>query len=118
MKYESDSGTNFNWCAQYSPKMLNTRTGGLGNKRTNGDHPNYSIVEIGRNTEKSRGDLRRLAVIQIPVRNHQETLVWKTLKREKIIRNDLYKSVIPSNFLFLAIIIQQTHNVTWNRQVS
>ena len=34
------------------------------NKRTSGDHPNYSIVEIGQNTEKSPGDLRRLAVTQ------------------------------------------------------
>ena len=25
-----------------------------------GDHPTYSIVEIGQNTEKSPGDLRRL----------------------------------------------------------
>ena len=36
----------------------------LGNKRTNGDHPNYSIVEIGQNTEKSPGNSRRLAVTQ------------------------------------------------------
>ena len=35
------------------------------NERTSGDHPNYSIVEIGQNTEKSPGDLRRLAVTQI-----------------------------------------------------
>ena len=29
--------------------------GGLGNKSTSGDHPNYSIVEIGQNTKKSPG---------------------------------------------------------------
>ena len=29
-----------------------------------GDKPNYSITEIGKNTEKSPGDLRRLAVTQ------------------------------------------------------
>ena len=29
-----------------------------------------SIIEIGRNTQKSPGDLRRLAVIQIPVKYH------------------------------------------------
>ena len=40
-----------------------------------GDHPNYSIVEIGQNTEKSPGYLRRLAVTQTPVRNHWLTLV-------------------------------------------
>ena len=34
----------------------------FGNWRTSGDHPNYSIAENGQNTEKSPGDLRRLAV--------------------------------------------------------
>ena len=28
-----------------------------------GDHSNYNIIENGQNTEKSPGDLRRLAVI-------------------------------------------------------
>ena len=37
-------------------KRFGTGTGGLGNKRTNGDHPNYSIIKIGQNTEKSPGD--------------------------------------------------------------
>ena len=32
------------------------------NKKKSGDHPNYCIIEIGQNTEKSPGDLRRLAV--------------------------------------------------------
>ena len=35
-------------------------TRGLGNKRTRRDHPNYSILEIGQNTEKSPGDLLSL----------------------------------------------------------
>ena len=46
-------------------------TGGLGNNGTGGDCPNYSIVEIGQNTEMSAGDLSRLAVTQTPVENHQ-----------------------------------------------
>ena len=42
---------------------IDTRTGGFGKKnRRNGDHPNYRIIEIGQNTGKSPGDLRRLAV--------------------------------------------------------
>ena len=45
-----------------------------------GDHPNYSIIENGQNTEKSPGDLRRLAVTQTPVKNHRLKLMWKTLK--------------------------------------
>ena len=40
-----------------------------------GDHPNNSIVENGQNTEKSPGDLRRLAVTQTSVRDHQLTLI-------------------------------------------
>ena len=42
--------------------LLSLKIPVLGNKRVNGDHPNYNIVEIGQNTEKSPGDLRRLAV--------------------------------------------------------
>ena len=40
-------------------------SGGIGNKKTSGDYPNYSTIEIGQNTEKSSGDLRRLAVTQL-----------------------------------------------------
>ena len=34
-------------------------------------------------TEKSPGDLRRLAVPETPAENHRQTPVWKTLKRVK-----------------------------------
>ena len=34
-----------------------------------------SIVENGQNTEKSPGDLRRLAVTQTSMKNHQLTLM-------------------------------------------
>ncbi len=57
--------------------------GGFGSWRTSGDHPNDSIVENGQNTEKSSGDLRRLALTQTPVGDHRLTLVLKTLKRVK-----------------------------------
>ena len=50
-------------------------TGGLGNKRKSGDHPNYYIIENGQNTEKSLGDLWRLAVTQTPLKTHQLTLM-------------------------------------------
>ena len=45
--------------------MIIKGTGGLGSWGICGDHPNYSIIENGQNTEKSPEDLRRLAVIQI-----------------------------------------------------
>ncbi len=53
---------------------------GTGNWRTSGDHPNYSTVENNQNTEKSPGDLRRLAVTQTPVKDHQLMQTGKTLK--------------------------------------
>ena len=49
-------------------KRLVKRTLGLGNKRTSGEHPNYSIVEISQNTEKCPGDLR---LVVTPVKDHQ-----------------------------------------------
>ena len=44
------------------------------NRRTNQDHPSYSIVKIGENTEKNPGDVRRLAVFQTPAEDHQLTI--------------------------------------------
>ena len=41
--------------------MIGKRTRRIGNKNTSGNHPNYSTVKIGQNTEKSPEDLRRLA---------------------------------------------------------
>ena len=38
-------------------------------KRSSGDHPNYSTVEVVQNTEKSPGDLRRLVATQTPEKN-------------------------------------------------
>ena len=55
-------------------------SGGLGSWRTGRDYPNDSIAEDGQNTETSPGDLRRLAVTQTPVKNHQLILMWKTLE--------------------------------------
>ena len=49
-------------------------TGGLGSWRTSGDHPNYIIVKNIQNTETDTEDLRRFAVTQTPVKDHQLTL--------------------------------------------
>ena len=69
MEHENDGDTNCNGCAQKSHQKIDKGTGGLGNKRASGNHPNYSILEISQNTEKSPGDLSRLEVTQIPVEN-------------------------------------------------
>ena len=55
--------------------MIIKGTEGLGNKRTSGDHPNYYIFENVQTTEKSTGDLRRLAITQTPVKDPQLTLM-------------------------------------------
>ena len=52
---------------------------GFGGWRTSGDHPNFSTIKNSQNTEKSPGDLRRLAVTQAPVKDHQPKLMCKTL---------------------------------------
>ena len=46
------------------------------------DYPDYRIIKIGQNTPKSPGDLRRLAVIQTPVKDHQLMLMRKTFKEQ------------------------------------
>ena len=75
MEDECDSDINCNWRTRYSNQMVGTGPGGLGNKRTSEHHPNCSIVEIGQNTEKSFGDLKRLAVTQTPVKNSQKSKI-------------------------------------------
>ena len=50
------------------------------NKRMSGDHLKYCIIEISQNTEKSPGDLRRLAVTQSPVKDPSANTDVKTLK--------------------------------------
>ena len=46
------------------PKGLEKGTGRVGNWRTSRGHPNYSIIEISQNNEKSQGSSRRLTVTQ------------------------------------------------------
>ena len=43
MEHQSNDDINCNWCARYSHKKIGTGAGGLGNKMTSGDNPNYSI---------------------------------------------------------------------------
>ena len=70
MAHESDGDTN-----RCSHQRIVTGTEGLEDKRSIGDHLNYRIIKIGQNTEKSPGDLRRLAVTQTSVEIHQLMLV-------------------------------------------
>ena len=69
MKHDGD--INSNWRTRFSHWRIDTGTGRLGNERTSGDHPIYSIVDIGWNIKKSPGYLRKLAVTQTPVKKKQ-----------------------------------------------
>ena len=81
IEHESNSDTKCSPCARYNNQMIDKRPGRRGNIRTNGDHPVYSIIKIGQDSEKRPGYLRRISVTQIPVEDHEPTLVRKTLKR-------------------------------------
>ena len=71
MERKSDGDSNCNWSARNSYQVISIGTEVPTDKKRSGDHPNYSVIGIGQNTEKSSGDLRRLAVTQSTVENHQ-----------------------------------------------
>ena len=79
MEHEVGRDTSCNSCARNNLKRLSKGTGRFRNHRTNRDHPNNSIKN-GQNTEKSPGDLRRLAITQTPVKANQLTQVGKNWK--------------------------------------
>ena len=58
---------------------------------TIGNHSKYCIIEIGQNTEKSPVDMRRLVVTQIPVKNHQLMVLWKTVKDNNNDNNNIQR---------------------------
>ena len=64
---QSDDNTNCNWYTWYNHQRIGKGTRGTGNQIPRGDHPKYSPVKIGQNTEKSLGDLLSLK------------LQWKTI---------------------------------------
>ena len=74
MEHERDNYTNRDFFL-YNHQRIVKGTGGLGNKRTSGYHTNYYNIENGQHTEKSPGDLRRLAVTQTPMKYYQLTLM-------------------------------------------
>ena len=85
MEHEGDNYTNCDWCSWYNHQRIIKGTGGLGGRGMSGNHPNYNIIENGQYTEKSPGDLRRLAVTQTPVKDLQLQLMRKNLKELIII---------------------------------
>ena len=78
MEHEGDGDTICNLCTLNNPQRV-------GNKRTSGDNPDYSIIKIDPNTESSPGDLRKLAVTQTPIKiNPSANTVMKNFQRSKM----------------------------------
>ena len=61
-----------------NPQKLGKGIGIFRNESSSRDYPDYSIIKIGQNTEKSPGDLRWLAVTLSLMEDHQLSLVLKT----------------------------------------
>ena len=93
VEHEWDHDTNCSWHFWNSPKRLGRKTGVFEDQRKKLDHQDYRIVKIGQNTENSPGDLTRLAVSQIPAKDHQQTLVWKIQKVNNNKNNNNNKGV-------------------------
>ena len=68
MEHESEGDINCNWRAWNGLQRL-------GELESGGEIE----IEIDQNTEKSPRELRRLNVTQILGKDHQQTLMWKTL---------------------------------------
>ena len=114
MEYEGDYDTYCNWCTGNDPQRLGIGAGRVRNQSTSRDHPNYSIVEIGQNTEKSIGELRRLAVTQTPVKDHQLTLMRKTCKEFNNNNNNNKERQIPWPYKGIEKIVEHESDVYTN----
>ena len=79
MEHENDGDVNCYWCFWNNPQRIDIGTGRVGNQRVSGNHQDYSIINIGQNTEKSPGDLRRFTVTQTnaDVKNSQRSIISK-----------------------------------------
>ena len=73
MEYKYDSETNCNWCTRNDLQRLAKGTGRDENWGTSRSHPNFSIIKMNQNSEKSPGDLKRLVVTQTQGKDHQLT---------------------------------------------
>ena len=68
MDHKVDGDANCNWCTWNDCQRLGKGIERLGNKKAHEEHPDDSINKNGQNTEKSPGDLKRLAVTQTHVK--------------------------------------------------
>ena len=67
------------------PQSIDTGTRRFINQMKIRDHEDYSITKISQNTEKSLGDLKRLAIPQTPVKKTSANVCAKNSQMKKII---------------------------------
>ena len=79
------------------PKGLEKEVVRIGNLKTNWDHLNYNIAEIGQNSEKNPGNLRIFVIA--PVKDHQLTLVRKTRQEHNNNNNNNSKKLAQGNMI-------------------
>ena len=111
MEHEGDGDTICKWYFGTILKDFLKGSGGHGNKRKSGDHPDYWIIQIGHGTKNWPGDFWRLVVSQTTVENYQVTLMWKNspniIKKNHIsnwiisVKNDNNISVKEYNTIFM-----------------
>ena len=70
-----DDDTYCSWYTWNGPHKSEKESGTDGDQRKNLENPDYGITEIGQNTEKSPGDLKRYAVTHSLLKADQLTLV-------------------------------------------
>ena len=73
--HEVDGDINNNWNARNNPLRISKGTGRHINQRTSVDYPDYNIIKINQNNEKSPGSLSSLALTQPPWRKTQQLML-------------------------------------------
>ena len=81
MEHKDNNDTYGNMYKGSNPQRFGKWTRTLRHQRTSREYPNYSIIQFSQNTKKSPRDLKKLVVIQTPVKDHQLNLAWENLKK-------------------------------------
>ena len=86
MEYEGDGDTNSNWCTRNNLQIFERGLDDVEIRGQKWGSPDHRIGKISqkKKKKKSPGYKRRLAVTQLPVRNHQTTVGVKKLRGEKL----------------------------------
>ena len=77
IEHEGGDDINCNWCTLEQSPGVWFGEWRIGNKRTGKDHPDYSIIKIGPNTEKSPGDSSEKSSTNAYVKKSQKSKIIK-----------------------------------------